>query len=67
MKKAKYVKRTLAYEERQTIAKEIKEGLMVKQVAAKWRISPSYAYQILYEFLEYKLEWKHKEIQNEAS
>lgn len=67
MAKKKYVKRTLNYEERKAIAEEIKNGLVVKQAAAKWSINPSYAYQIMYEFLEYKLEWKHKEMQNEQS
>lgn len=64
MKKAKTIKRTFAYEERKAIAEEIKNGLMVKQVAAKWQITISYAYQIFNEFLEWKAEWKHK-IHNE--
>lgn len=64
MKQAKTVKRTLTYDERKTIAEDMKNGLMLKQAAAKWQISLSYAYQIFYEFLEWKAEWKHK-IHNE--
>lgn len=66
MKRAKTVKRTLSYNERKAIAEEIKNGLMVKQVAAKWQINLMYAYQIFNEFLEWKAEWKHKE-HNEKS
>lgn len=63
-KRAKIVKRTLTYEERKAVAEEIRNGLMVKQVAAKWSINTTYAYQIFNEFLEWKAEWKHK-IHNE--
>ena len=61
MKRAKTIKRTLTYEERKSVAEEIKNGLMVKQVAAKWQINTTYAYSIFNEFLEWKAEWKHKE------
>lgn len=61
MKKAKYVKRTLTYDERKSVAEQIKNGLMVKQVAAKWQINVTYAYLIFNEFLEWKAEWKHKD------
>ena len=64
MKRAKTIKRTLTYEERKSVAEEIKNGLMVKQVAAKWQINSGYAYHIFNEFLEWKAEWKHK-IHNE--
>lgn len=53
-------KRTLNYEERKNIAYDMTNGLMIKQVAAKWQITLPYAYQIFYEFLEWKAEWKHK-------
>lgn len=52
-------KRSLNYEERKAIANEMKNGV-IKQVAAKWQITLPYAYQIFYEFLEWKAEWKHK-------
>ena len=64
MKRAKTIKRTLTYEERKSVAEEIKNGLMVKQVAAEWNINLTYAYLIFNEFLEWKAEWKHK-IHNE--
>jgi len=65
VKRAKKVRRTLNYEERKAIATDIAEnGLMLKQVAAKWQISIGYAYQIFYEFLEWRVGWKHKQ-QNE--
>lgn len=64
MKRKKIVKRTLTYEERKTVAEEIRNGLMVKQAAAKWQINIAYAYLIFNEFLEWKAEWKHK-IHNE--
>lgn len=60
MKRPKIIKRTLTYEERQAVAEEIKNGLMIKQVAAKWSINLSYAYQIFNEFLEWRAEWKHR-------
>ncbi len=60
MKRKKIVKRTLTYEERKTVAEEIRNGLMVKQAAAKWQIHVSYAYSIFNEFLEWRAEWKHK-------
>jgi hypothetical protein len=64
MKRAKTIKRTLTYEERKSVAEEIKNGRMIKQVAAKWNINLTYAYLIFNEFLEWKAEWKHK-IHNE--
>ncbi len=59
MKRPK-VKRTLTYEERQSVAEQIVNGKMIKQVAADWQINLSYAYQIFNEFLEWKAEWKHR-------
>lgn len=61
MKQAKIIKRTLTYDERKSIAEQIKNGKMVKQVAADWQIKLSYAYAIFDEFLEWKADWKHKE------
>lgn len=71
-KRSKKVKRTLTYEERKAIAQDILEnGLMLKQVAAKWSINLGYAYQIFYEFLEWRVGWKHKlsvdEMKNEEN
>lgn len=60
----KIVKRTLNYEERKSVAEAMKNGLVIKQAAAKWQINQSYAYSIFYEFLEWRAEWKHK-IHNE--
>lgn len=63
MKRAKKnIKRELPYELRKQVATEIVNGKMIKQVAGTWGITPAYAYQIFYEFLEWKAEWKHKEI-----
>ena len=59
MKRPK-VKRKLTYEERQSVAEQIVNGKMIKQVAADWQINLSYAYQIFNEFLEWKAEWKHR-------
>lgn len=58
--KRKIRKRTLTYEERKSIAEQIINGKMVKQVAADWQIPISYAYSIFSEFLEWRAEWKHR-------
>jgi len=53
--------RTLNYDERRCIAENIRDGMIVKQAAAKWMISVPYAYEIFKEFLVWKAEWKMKE------
>lgn len=58
--KKKNVRRELPYEMRMKVATEIVNGKMIKQVAGDWGITSAYAYQIFYEFLEWKAEWKHK-------
>lgn len=62
IERKKTIKRTLNYEERKNVAQDILNGLMIKQAANKWSIPVAYAYQIFYEFLEWKAEWKHKGI-----
>lgn len=62
--RAKTIRRSLDYDKRKAIAEEMKNGV-IKQVAARCNITLPYAYQIFYEFLEWKAEWKHKEIKND--
>lgn len=48
-------------DERKAIAENVKDGGHVKQIAAKWQVSPGYVYACVNEFLLWKLEWKMKE------
>lgn len=64
MKPARKWRSNLNAEEKRAIAEAIKAGGHVKQMAAKWQVSPAYVYQIVNEFLEWKLEWKMKEGEN---
>lgn len=61
-KKKKYSPRfTLPSETRKEMATDMFNGLMVKQAAGKYGTNIEYAYQVFYEFLEWKVEWKMKE------
>ena len=61
MKKKRGRPSDLNAEERKAIAENVKNGGHVKQVAAKWQVSPAYVYTCIGEFLEWKLEWRMKE------
>lgn len=54
-------KSNLSLDEKKAVAQNIMDGGHVKQIAAKWQISPAYAYQIVNELMIWKLEWKMKE------
>ncbi len=58
--KRKKPRKKLNDEEKIAFAKAIINGKMVKQVIAEFDISVVYGYQIFYEFLEWKAEWKRK-------
>lgn len=46
--------------ERKAIAENVKDGGHVKQIAAKWQVSPAYVYGCVTEFMEWRLEWRMK-------
>lgn len=50
--------RTLLPLQRLIAAKEMQSGTPLKQVAADWKISRSYAAKIFKQYLVYKIEWQ---------
>lgn len=65
-KKKKYSPRfSLPDDKKKEMAADMFNGLMVKQAAGKYGTNLEYAYQVFYEFLEWKVEWKMKEILND--
>lgn len=61
MAKKRKNKKGLPDDERKQMANDMFNGLMVKQAAGKYGTNIEYAYQVFYEFLEWKVEWKMKE------
>jgi len=49
-------------EEKRAFAQKLIDGKMIKQLIAEYDISEPYGYQIFRELLEWKIEWKMKEI-----
>lgn len=66
MKKKVKKHKTLNENEKKDFAKSIIDGKMIKQAAANFEISVPYAYLIFNQLLEWKAEWKYKELENDV-
>lgn len=61
-KKRRKFKKTLNDKEKKAFAQAMIDGKMLKQLIFEFNISIVYGYQIFNELLEWKAEWKYKEI-----
>ncbi len=57
-KKSIHKRRRLIPLQRKIVAKEMLSGKPIKQIAADWKISRTYAARIFAEHLEYRIEWR---------
>ena len=52
--------------EKKEFAQQLINGRMIKQLAAEYNVSIPHGYQISREMLVWKMEWKHKEANEDA-
>lgn len=64
-KRKRKVHNILSDDKKKEFAQKFLNGKMIKQLISDYNISINYGYGIIRELLEWKLEWRNKEILND--